>query len=128
MQRFGEAIEAVVTIAKLPSRQEQESREELVPAGDSVLPDLNIANLDAGSRVYFGVPAEIAGVIVVEVEPDSAAAQAAITEGDVILQIGREPVASLGQAVVAREKIVGDKILLRLLGWEGIKFALLDKG
>ena len=63
----------------------------------------------------------------VEIDPLSAAGRAGIEEGDVILQIGREPIASLGQAVVARDKIEGSKLLLRVLGWQGIKFTLLEE-
>jgi len=124
--RFGATIDLTVVVTRQPSRPEQGRREAAIPAGDSVLPGLDLATLDAGSRVYFGLPPDVAGVIGIGVEPESSAARAGITEGDVILPIGREPVASLGQAVVARKKLAGGKILQRLLGWQGIRFALLD--
>lgn len=123
--RFGTPLDVTLLIAKLPPQREAALREDRIPAGDSILPGLDLANLDAGSRIYFGVPAEVAGVIVIAVEPGSTAASAGIGEGDVILQIGRETVASLGQAVVAREKAGDGAIILRLLGWDGVKFAVL---
>ena len=123
--RFGKSVRTEIKIAPAPNPRSKGRREDTIPTGDTLLPGLNLANLDAGSRIYFGVPPEISGVIVIEVDPRSAAADAGIAEGDVILQIGREPVASLGQAQLAAEKLSGDKILLRLLGWEGVKFALL---
>ena len=125
--RFGEALDLSVTVQKLPLADRDAAPQPSLVFEKKALAGIVLADLDAGSRIYFGVPPEIAGVIVVEVDPGSAAARAGINEGDVILQIGRDPVASIGQAVAARKKVDGDEILLRVLSWDGIKFLLLDE-
>ena len=86
-----------------------------------------MAEIDPGARIYFGIPPGISGVIVSEVDPLSAAAGAGVGEGDVILQIGKEPVGSIAQAISARSVITGPKILLRVLAWDGIKFVVLEE-
>ncbi|MFT4550671.1 MAG: serine protease Do [Verrucomicrobiales bacterium] len=124
--RYGDSRSTRLRVGAMPGDSER-NRAEVAEAGDSIINGVVFAELDPGARTYFGVPPEISGIVVVEIDPLSAAGRAGIEEGDVILQIGREPIASLGQAVVARDKIEGSKLLLRVLGWQGIKFTLLEE-
>lgn len=52
------------------------------------------------------IPARVEGAVVTRVDPTSAAARQGLREGDVIMEIGREPVRNGEQAVgrVSRSK------------------------
>lgn len=123
--RYGEEIRTQLGVVLMPPGGRPRGRAENLPDGGDVLGGLTLAEIDPGARVYFGIPPETSGVIVAQVDPMSPAARAGISEGNVILQIGKEPVASITQAIDARSKIVEPRILLRMLTWEGVKFTVL---
>ena len=112
----------------MPSGRRSSGRAENLADGSAVFEGVVLAEIDPGARIYFGIPPEIRGVIVVQVDPGSAASRAGVAEGEVILQIGREQVASIAQAISARKKIDSGEVLLRILSWEGIKFTVLEQG
>lgn len=123
--RYGEQIRTQLEVVPMPPGGRPRGRAENLPDGSAVLDGLTLAEIDPGARIYFGIPPETSGVIVAEIDPVSPVAGSGIGEGDVILQIGKEPVASIAQAIAARSKIRGSKILLRVLAWDGVKFIVL---
>jgi serine protease Do len=60
-------------------------------SGDTVL-GLTLAPLNGAMREDFGVPDGIEGVVVTQVAPSSTAAERGIGRGDVIVEVGQEPV------------------------------------
>ena len=64
------------------------------PAGDlpksDVVLGMKLAVLDAESRTAHGISEDVEGVVIAEVEPQSAAAERRIEVGDVIVEIGQE--------------------------------------
>ncbi len=60
-----------------------------LPASDVVL-GMKLAVLDAESRKTYGISEDVEGVVVAEVQPQSAAAERRIASGDVIVEIGQE--------------------------------------
>jgi serine protease Do len=60
-----------------------------LPASDIVL-GMKLAVLDAESRKTYGISEDVEGVVIAEVQPQSAAAERRITPGDVIVEIGQE--------------------------------------
>jgi serine protease Do len=71
--------------------------------GSSTL-GLTLQALTDQQRSELGMPAETDGVLVVRVEPGSAAAEKGIRPGDVITQIDRDDVESVAGAVAALEE------------------------
>ena len=63
---------------------------------------LKLAGLDSQARQQFGVPEEVNGVLVVDVESGSVAADQGVQPGDVIVQIANQRVSSPQEA---RERI-----------------------
>ncbi len=82
---------------------------------------LKLHDLNSQIEEQFGFKAD-QGVAVVGVEPDSAAAEAGIRQGDVIVEVNRKPVASVDdvkqQISQAKDK---DRLLL-LVQRDGGKF------
>lgn len=60
-----------------------------LPASDVVL-GMKLAALDADTRKTFGIAEDVEGVVISEVDPQSAAAERRIAPGDVIVEIGQE--------------------------------------
>ncbi|GEP43492.1 Do family serine endopeptidase [Brevifollis gellanilyticus] len=80
--------------------QEDDSA-KTAPASASVgdiLPGVTIQNLTPGTRERYEVPAEITGVVVTQIDPESRAAAMGVEEGDVITEVGRNPVRAVGEA------------------------------
>ena len=106
-----------VTLAALPDELGGGSSEDSNAAPDSKVEQLDgveVSDLDVQTRQHFGIPSRIKGVLVSKVEPDSKAAEAGLREGDVIVEINRQPVADAEKAVELSEKAKGDRVLLRV--------------
>ncbi|MEM9140630.1 MAG: PDZ domain-containing protein, partial [Pseudomonadota bacterium] len=53
---------------------------------------LTLRALSSSARSEFGIADEVKGVLVSEVAPDGAAAEKGVRPGDVIVEVGQEPV------------------------------------
>lgn len=94
---------------------------------DETLVGVAVSDIDGQARRSWSIPNSVQGVLVVEVEPGSAAARAGLRAGDVILEINREPVDSSEKAI---ELTTGaeDKItLLRIWSQGTIRFVVVDE-
>ncbi len=80
------------------------------------LEGVEVSDIDAQSRQQHNIPSRIRGALVTKVAPDSSAAEAELREGDVILEINRQPVRDADEAVKLSEKVKGDRVLLRVWG------------
>jgi serine protease Do len=78
------------------------------------LDGVSVGDLDAAARRQFDIPGSIRGALVVKVDQDSNAAEAGLQQGDVIIEINRQPVRDADSAVALSEKAKGDRVLLRI--------------
>lgn len=72
-----------------------------------------MSDLDAQTRRQLELPANLQGALVTDVEAYSAAADAGLRRGDVILEINREPVRNADDAVRMTEQAKDKTTLLR---------------
>jgi len=79
-----------------------------------VLDGVEVTDIDAAARRELNIPQNIRGALVSNVAPDSSAAEAGLRQGDVILEINRQPVRNADQAVALSEKVKGESVLLRV--------------
>jgi len=63
-----------------------------------IMPGVTISNLTPGIRERYEVPADITGVVITQIDPESRAAAMGVEEGDVITQVDRKPVRAVGEA------------------------------
>ena len=98
-------------------------------SGDDVgvLNGVAVDDLSPEARQQFNLPARLHGAIITSVAPDSAAARAGISAGDVILEINRHRVESAQDAVQLSEKAESKKTLLRLWSRGSILFVVVDE-
>ena len=106
-----------VTLGVLPGDQASAGTENSSSNADGKVEQLDgveVSDLDARTRQQLGIPARINGALVTGVDPDSKAAEAELREGDIIVEINRQPVTSADEAVKLSEEAKGDRVLLRV--------------
>jgi serine protease Do len=111
-----------VTIGKLPSAEA--SAEESAPSTQNKW-GLQLQDITPSMAAQRGLPAEH-GVLVVGVEPDSPAEQAGVREGDLLLEVNRQPVASVHEAkdVLTRTNAPAPLLLLVKRGTGSLYIAM----
>ena len=94
------------------------------------LDGVEVADLDSKARQQYNIPARVRGALVTNVESGSAAEEAGLRAGEVIVEINRQPVRSAEEAVELSEKVKGDKVLLRVWsnagGLSGTRLFMVD--
>ncbi|HYH71279.1 MAG TPA: Do family serine endopeptidase [Methyloceanibacter sp.] len=120
--RKGETQTVDVTVGRLPEDEEIEEEEaeegaEEVETDRTTLLGLSIAPLTDALRSQYGIGPTVQGVVVLEVDPASAAAEKQVKAGDVIVEVTQERVRE-PQDVLARVEAIkqaGRKSVLLLL-------------
>jgi serine protease Do len=115
MQRDGKAMDVAVTLAVLPAQEElaaQTTRDGESPS-DGV-DGVTLRALDDRLRARAGVPAEIDGLLVLEVAQRSNAATAGLARGDVIVSVNNLEVASVADYTQAVKTGQDRPVLLRV--------------
>jgi serine protease Do len=114
--RDGKEKTVTATLAPLPEElggggggEEQSSF-----AKSDALDGVEVADLDAQARRQYDIPAHVRGALVTKVDADSAAADAGLKAGDVILEINRQTVRDADEAVRLSERAKGKSVLLRV--------------
>lgn len=122
----GAAKTVSLTIGKLPEER-QASATDHHPTTDGELPHLGLSLAPAGDIKGAGDH----GVAVMEVDPEGAAAEHGIKEGDVILDVGGAAVSSpadVSRQVAAQRKQGKHTVLMRIKTAGGTKFVALPLG
>lgn len=73
------------------------------PADEGTLNGVAVADITPQARRQYGIQSRLTGALIIEVDPESAAAEAGLRPGDVILEINRERVRSAEEAVKLTE-------------------------
>jgi len=92
--RDGKEKTVPVKLGVLPTQVAANTEPE-VPDEDETLEGVTVRALDSRTRAMFELSEEIEGILVVSVAQTSNAAREGLAEGDVIQEVGREPVTSL---------------------------------
>lgn len=105
-----------------------ESSGPMPPAGlqRGFLDGVVIEPLTASDREAYGMDEGVEGVVVVSVKPDSAASRGGLAEGDVILQVNRQPVKDVAAAEAAVSR-AGGRMVLKIFRDGRTKFLAVSK-
>ena len=109
--RDGKSKTLEVEIGELEEAVRQEEKWEDEDASPLFV-GVSIEVLDDYRRRELNLPRDMNGLIVTEVDPTSSAAEAGLTEGDVIVEINRRNVNSIGDFNEIMERSREDKVLL----------------
>jgi serine protease Do len=81
-----------IEIGRLGSDEQLAANDNAGPADATELLGLKLARLDPQARAAFGIEADVDGVVVLDVDADSTAADEGLRPGDVIRQVGQTAV------------------------------------
>jgi serine protease Do len=110
--RNGKPMDIKVTLAERPANAGATPGQGQAPSG-SALEGISVQNLTPGLRDQLGIPSDVAGVVVSNIDQSSPAAEY-IERGDVIESINRQPVHN----VTDFSKLAGEskgQVLLRVI-------------
>lgn len=125
--RDGKTHTLDVTVKGLPGTEQLASNDQPSASDNGTLNGVTVGDLDGGARQQLDVPNSLKGVVVTEVDPSSAAAQAGLRPGDVIQEINRKPVQNADQAVKLTENTTDKTTLLRVWRDGGSRFVVVDE-
>jgi Do/DeqQ family serine protease len=122
--RDGKASELAVTLGEFNLEAEGGSRNpgQETPGGGEkgALKGVNVQALNSDLRQELQLPASATGVVITDVDPDSAAAQAGLDQGDIIVQVDRKPVTTVQEFNrMVRESASKDSTLLLIRSPQG---------
>ncbi len=125
--RNGSTKNIEVAVSELPG-SEKVARTSAAPAEESeALKGVAVGDLDPQVRRQFNIPANVHGAIVTEVDENSAAREAGLKPGDVILEINRQPVKAAEDAVKLSENPKDKTTLLRLWSNGRSRYLVVDE-
>ena len=115
--RDGQEKSFTVRLAELPGQFGRNNNNRNNNPGNSntdALDGVSVSDLDQASRQELKIPDDVHGALVTEVGPDSNSADAGLQQGDVIVEIDRQPVRDADQAVKFCTQAKGARILLKV--------------
>ncbi len=124
--RNGNSKTLEVKVKELPGT-EQLAKNSDHSEDTGTLNGVAVADLDSRARQQFEIPNTVKGVVVTEVDPNSAAAEAGLRQGDVIQEINRKPVRTAEEAVQMTEKATDKTSLLRVWRNGGSRYVVVDE-
>ena len=125
--RDGKQKELTVTIKELPGTDRLAQNGALDASRGDVLHGVAVGDLDGLARQQFKVPAQVKGAVITDLEPDSAASEAGLKPGDVIVEINRHPVKDAAEAVRLTENPKNRTTLVRVWRNGGTSYVVVDE-
>ncbi len=116
-----------VTLQQLPGSEQVAQAGKSGTNPDEHLQGVTVGDLNSQLRQELGVPDHLEGAVVTDVEPGSAAADAGLKAGDVIVEINRHKVKDAEQAVQLTEKQKDPTTLLRVWSKNGSHYLVVDE-
>jgi serine protease Do len=125
--RDGQTKKLEITVKELPGTEQVSSTDQNQQSDSGTLNGVTVTDIDAQARQQFSLPADLKGVVVSEVNPDSAAAEAGLKPGDVIQEINRKPVKTAEEAVRLTENAADKVTLLHVWRHGGSHYMVVDE-
>jgi serine protease Do len=126
--RDGKPEHISVTTAVKPSGDRRDGGDELTQPDDTgVLNGVAVGDIDGNARRELDLPDRLSGAVITGVDPASAAARAGLREGDVILEINRQPVTSAKSAVDLSSAATNRKTLVKLWSHGSTVYVVVDE-
>lgn len=91
------------------------------------LEGIETVTLDDALRDQLGLDASYEGAVVVQAHPGSPAARRGLRVGDLIVEVGRQPVRTSAEAVAAGRGVEGDSVILGLIRRGKEEFVLVTR-
>ena len=128
--RDGKERNVNATLGELPAEllaSRNEGNESAPPRNEKVLLDgVNVGDLNARTRRQYSIPENVRGAVVIDVSPDSAAYDAGLRPGDVILQLNHQDVRNAQGAMELSKKARNSRVLMRVWSKGASRFLVIE--
>jgi serine protease Do len=125
--RDGASKSLEVAVKEMPGSERLAKNDKPEADDNGTLNGVTVADLDQQARQEFNLPGHVNGVVITEIQPDSAAAEAGLKPGDVIQEINRKPVKTASEAVRLTENTKDKNTLLRVWSNGGSHYVVVDE-
>jgi len=125
--RDGKTEQVPVTTVVKASHDSRDGDEQAPGDDVGVLNGVAVGDIDGGARRELDFPDRLSGAVITGVDPNSASARAGLREGDVILEINRQPVKSAKAAVDLSSSATGKKTLVKLWSHGNTVYVVVDE-
>src|SRR5688572_10857261 len=116
-----------ITPKELPGSEVASTGKSHSESSEDSLQGVAVGDIDMAAKSQLHLPNNVKGALVTSVEEDSAAFNAGLREGDVILEINRKPVKSAAEAIELSHNIKRGKVLLRVWSNGGSRYIAVDE-
>jgi len=126
--RDGKTKSFDVTVKELPG-SELASKKNSDDAENSTdaLHGVAVGDIDVATKQQLKLPDNMKGAVITQVDPNSAAYESGLREGDVILEINRKPVKNAEDAVQLTDNVKDKRTLLRVWSKGGSRYVVVDE-
>ena len=125
--RDGKVEKLTATTAERPGRDGKIAQAATAGDDEGVLNGVAVEDLTPEARHEMNLPGRLKGAVVSQVDPESAAARAGVSAGDVILEINRQRVSSAEDAINLSAKAENKKTLVKLWSHGSTIFLVVDE-
>jgi serine protease Do len=112
VRRGNSSVDLNVKLGELPADREQAKEEG---SGKQTLRGMEVEALTPALRQQFHLSEEMHGVVIAQVDPNSAAANAGVREGDVVQEVNRKAVSNVSEFEQAMRGADGQPVVLRIV-------------
>lgn len=124
--RDGKPRDFKVTLREMPANLDS-ARVSPEATDEDALKGVVVSDIDAKTREQLKLPSDIKGALITNVDRDSAAYEAGLREGDIILEINRKPVTNADEAVQATKGLKNKRVLVRVWSNGGSRYLVVDE-
>ena len=120
VNREGQTKKYDLQLAEMPANAAEEgantsSEEAGEPEKKTVFGGVTVANITDDIRTALGLPKDIQGAVIADIDAESAAAKSGLREGDVIQEVNKQAVKSAKDLLAISRKLkANEKILMRV--------------
>ncbi len=126
--RDGKTEQVAVTTVTRNGADRRDGDDSSVSTDDQgVLNGVGVADVDVNARRELNLPDRLSGAVITSIDPSSASARAGLREGDVILEINRQPVTSAKSAVDLCSGATGKRTLVKLWSHGNTIYVVVDE-
>ncbi|MGA2555596.1 MAG: PDZ domain-containing protein, partial [Verrucomicrobiota bacterium] len=125
--RDGEAKTVDVVVKEMPGQEQLAKNDSSESSSNDTLNGVAVTDLNPETRRQYSVDPKIQGAVVTQVDPTSAAADAGLKEGEVIMEINKHPVRSADDAVRLTTNVKDKITLLHVWSANGSHYLVVDE-